>query len=140
MKPRRANDRRCRSKTRPKAAISSLDDIAASPDTQVFQLSMRTWLAPFDMGVSQDTDIILLPSNEPGLYELQLRLERRSGRNRGLEARQPRVHDRTAQTASGVAHRQTRRCSTNISCAVARISRGQQFPSKSRARWLFKLV
>ena len=40
---------------------------------------MRTWLAPFDMGVSQDTDIILLPSDEPGLYEMQLRLERRSG-------------------------------------------------------------
>jgi hypothetical protein len=40
---------------------------------------MRTWLAPFDMGVSQDTDIILLPSAEPGLYELQLRLHRQSG-------------------------------------------------------------
>ena len=31
------------------------------------------------MGVSQDTDIILLPAKEPGLYELQLRLARRSG-------------------------------------------------------------
>ena len=56
-----------------------LDEIGAAPDTQVYRLSLRTWLAPFDMGVSQDTDIILLPAKEPGLYELQLRLARRSG-------------------------------------------------------------
>ena len=53
--------------TPPKGGYIELDSIAESPDTQVFLLHMRTWLAPFDMGVSQDTDIILLPSNEPGL-------------------------------------------------------------------------
>ncbi|HEX8463549.1 MAG TPA: FtsX-like permease family protein, partial [Abditibacterium sp.] len=63
----------------PKSALIALDSIAADPETEVYRLSMRTWLAPFDMGVSQDTDIVLLPSQEPGLYELQLRLERRSG-------------------------------------------------------------
>ena len=63
----------------PKGGYIELDSIAESPDTPVFLLHMRTWLAPFDMGVSQDTDIILLPSNEPGLYEMQLRLMRRSG-------------------------------------------------------------
>ena len=63
----------------PKGGYIELDSIAASPDTQVFLLHMRTWLAPFDMGVSQDTDIILLPASEPGLYEMQLRLARRSG-------------------------------------------------------------
>ena len=63
----------------PKGGFIELDSIVESPDTQVFLLHMRTWLAPFDMGVSQDTDIILLPSKEPGLYEMQLRLERRSG-------------------------------------------------------------
>ena len=56
-----------------------LNEIRAEPDTQVYRLALRTWLAPFDMGVSQDTDIILLPAKEPGLYELQLRLARRSG-------------------------------------------------------------
>ena len=56
-----------------------LEEIAAEPESEVYRLAMRTWLAPFDMGVSQDTDIILLPSNEPGLYELQLRLLRKSG-------------------------------------------------------------
>lgn len=56
-----------------------LNEIKAEPDTQVYRLALRTWLAPFDMGVSQDTDIILLPAKEPGLYELQLRLARRSG-------------------------------------------------------------
>lgn len=56
-----------------------LDEIAADPETEVYHLAMRTWLAPFDMGVSQDSDIVLLPSKEEGLYELQLRLERQSG-------------------------------------------------------------
>jgi cell division protein FtsX len=63
----------------PKGGRIELESIAADPGTEVYRLSMRTWLAPFDMGVSQDTDIILLPSKEEGLYELQLRLERRSG-------------------------------------------------------------
>jgi hypothetical protein len=63
----------------PRNGFLKLEDIAAAPDAEVYRLSMRTWLAPFDMGVSQETDIILLPSNEPGLYELQLRLERKSG-------------------------------------------------------------
>jgi hypothetical protein len=63
----------------PKGGYLALDSIAADPNTEVYRLSLRTWLAPFDMGVSQDTDIILLPASEPGLYELQLRLERRSG-------------------------------------------------------------
>ena len=56
-----------------------LEDIAASPDTEVYHIAMRTWLAPFDMGVSQDTDILLIPSQEEGLYELQLKLVRQSG-------------------------------------------------------------
>jgi hypothetical protein len=63
----------------PKTQLISLDAIPAKPETEVYRLSMRVWLAPFDMGVSQDTDIVLLPSNEPGLYELQLRLVRQSG-------------------------------------------------------------
>ncbi|MBW3635987.1 MAG: ABC transporter permease, partial [Armatimonadetes bacterium] len=63
----------------PKGGLIELEEIAADAHSEVYRLSMRTWLAPFDMGVSQDTDIILLPSAEPGLYELQLRLERRSG-------------------------------------------------------------
>jgi hypothetical protein len=48
-------------------------------DIEVYCLSLRVWLAPFDMGVSQDSDILLMPSKDEGLYELQLRLVRRSG-------------------------------------------------------------
>ena len=48
-------------------------------DVEVYCLSLRVWLAPFDMGVSQDSDILLVPSQDVGLYELQLRLVRRSG-------------------------------------------------------------
>jgi hypothetical protein len=56
-----------------------LGKIAADPDSKIFRLSMRVWLAPFDMGVSQDTDIILMPSEEEELFELQIRLVRESG-------------------------------------------------------------
>lgn len=56
-----------------------LEQIAADANTEVYRLAMRVWLAPFDMGVSQDTDILLVPSSEPGLYELQLKLVRQSG-------------------------------------------------------------
>jgi hypothetical protein len=63
----------------PSVMLLNLSNIAADPNQEVFRLSMRIWLAPFDMGVSQDADIVLLPSPEPGLYELQLRLQRQSG-------------------------------------------------------------
>ena len=56
-----------------------LENIAADPETTVCHIAMRTWLAPFDMGVSQDTDILLMPSPEPGLYELQIKQVRQSG-------------------------------------------------------------
>jgi len=59
--------------------VMKLEDIAAAPNTQVYRLAMRTWLAPFDMGVSQDSEILLIPSKERGLYELQLKLVRQSG-------------------------------------------------------------
>jgi hypothetical protein len=63
----------------PTFAQLELGKIAAAPDSKIFRLSMRVWLAPFDMGVSQDTDIILMPSEEEELFELQIRLVRESG-------------------------------------------------------------
>jgi hypothetical protein len=57
----------------------AIENIAADAGTEVYHLAMRVWLAPFDMGVSQDVDIFLLPSTEPNLYELQLKLVRQSG-------------------------------------------------------------
>ncbi|HEY0074135.1 MAG TPA: ABC transporter permease, partial [Abditibacteriaceae bacterium] len=63
----------------PSVMLLNLSNIAADPEQEVYRLSMRIWLAPFDMGVSQDADIVLLPSPEAGLYELQLRLWRQSG-------------------------------------------------------------
>jgi hypothetical protein len=61
--------------------VSRIDvaKIAADENTEVYHLAMRVWLAPFDMGVSQDVDIFLMPSPEEGLYELQLKLVRQSG-------------------------------------------------------------
>jgi hypothetical protein len=59
--------------------LINLEEIAMDAGAPIYRLSMRVWLAPFDMGVSQDVDILLMPSDEPGLYELQLRLMRLSG-------------------------------------------------------------
>jgi hypothetical protein len=60
-------------------AIKRSASQATDEETEVYRLSMRVWLAPFDMGVSQDVDIMLMPSSEPDLYELQLKLVRQSG-------------------------------------------------------------
>ena len=53
--------------------------IQGHDNLEVYRLTQRIWLAPFDMGVSQDADILLMPSQDEGLYEMQLRLVRRSG-------------------------------------------------------------
>ena len=60
-------------------AAIDIEKIAAAAHTEVYHLGMRVWLAPFDMGVSQEVDILLMPSEERGLYELQLKLVRQSG-------------------------------------------------------------
>jgi ABC-type antimicrobial peptide transport system permease subunit len=42
-------------------------------------VSATTWLAPYDLGVSQDFHLVFEPSPVPGVYALKLRLQRLSG-------------------------------------------------------------
>jgi hypothetical protein len=45
----------------------------------VFHLQAVTWLAPYDLGVSQHLKLSLSPSEAPGIYLLDLRLTRLAG-------------------------------------------------------------
>ena len=42
-------------------------------------LSMRAWLAPYDLGVSQDVELRAEPTGDFGVYSIRLRLKRLSG-------------------------------------------------------------
>ena len=44
-----------------------------------YTIEMRMWLAPFDMGVSQDTALRATPTGQYGIYEIEMVLDRTSG-------------------------------------------------------------
>lgn len=44
-----------------------------------YQLTLRVWLAPYDLGVSQIVDLRTTPTGEHSIYQLELRLHRQSG-------------------------------------------------------------
>ncbi|MFH1605423.1 MAG: ABC transporter permease, partial [Pseudomonadota bacterium] len=44
-----------------------------------YQLQMRVWLAPYDLGVSQDVELRAVPSGDFGVYSIQLKIKRLSG-------------------------------------------------------------
>ena len=46
-----------------------------------YQLAMRVWLAPYDLGVSQELEMRAVPAGDFGVYEIQLRIRRLSGQS-----------------------------------------------------------
>ena len=44
-----------------------------------YSVKCRTWLAPFDLGVSQDVQLETVPTSMEDVYELQLTINRESG-------------------------------------------------------------
>lgn len=56
--------------------IRTTPGIASSP---AYHLSARIWLAPFDLGVSQDVSLDFLPTGSFGVYEVQIALRLVSG-------------------------------------------------------------
>ncbi len=44
-----------------------------------FRLTLKVWLAPYDLGVSQLVDLRTMPTGEYRIYELELRLHRQAG-------------------------------------------------------------
>ncbi|MBL7171138.1 MAG: hypothetical protein ISS46_04000 [Candidatus Omnitrophica bacterium] len=48
-------------------------------DENGFMVSFKSWLAPFDLGVSQKVDMRAIPTGEYGIYEIHLEIDRLSG-------------------------------------------------------------
>ena len=46
---------------------------------QYFILSMRNWLAPYDLGISQDVSLTASPTGEHNIYKIEVKLDRLSG-------------------------------------------------------------
>ena len=46
---------------------------------QAYRLAMRAWLAPYDLGVSQDVELQAIPAHDFGVYLIQLHIRRLSG-------------------------------------------------------------
>ena len=44
-----------------------------------FILSMRTWLAPYDLGISQNVSLTALPTGEHNIYKIVVKIDRLSG-------------------------------------------------------------
>ena len=50
-----------------------------TPEGPSYTIQMQTWLAPFDMGVSQETVLRATPTGRYGIYEIEMVLDRMSG-------------------------------------------------------------
>ena len=50
-----------------------------TPEGPSYTIQMQTWLAPFDMGVSQETVLRAMPTGRYGIYEIETVLDRMSG-------------------------------------------------------------
>jgi len=46
-----------------------------------YQLAMRVWLAPYDLGVSQDVELRAVPTGDFGVYLIRLHIKRLSGQS-----------------------------------------------------------
>jgi len=55
--------------------LNTLDEA----DQKGYNLAMRVWLSPYDLGVSQDVELRAVPTGDFGVYLIQLRILRLSG-------------------------------------------------------------
>ena len=53
--------------------------IQTNQNGQFFILKMRTWLAPYDLGISQDVTLTALPTGDHNIYKIEVTLNRLSG-------------------------------------------------------------
>lgn len=52
---------------------------AAAETKAEFRIRMRTWLAPYDLGISQDVTLDAIPTGEHDIYKVEVTLHRLSG-------------------------------------------------------------
>jgi hypothetical protein len=53
--------------------------ISADGPEPSYEISMRTWLAPYDLGISQQVSLRAIPTGEHRIYKIEMHIERLSG-------------------------------------------------------------
>ena len=51
----------------------------ARPAGMEYQIALRAWLAPYDMGISQDVRMHAIPTGEHDIYRIEVQIHRVSG-------------------------------------------------------------
>ncbi len=50
-----------------------------TPDGTAYAIAMRAWLAPYDLGISQDVTLHAIPTGEHHIYKIEVQINRLSG-------------------------------------------------------------
>ena len=50
-----------------------------TPDGTAYAIAMRAWLAPYDLGISQDVTLHAIPAGEHNIYKIEVHIHRLSG-------------------------------------------------------------
>ena len=56
-----------------------VEDLSISREINTLRLNTKTWLAPFDQGVTQQVDLEMSPDESTGYYQIEIELHRTSG-------------------------------------------------------------
>ena len=82
-----------------------LTAVEGPSDQPMYHISMMTWLAPYDLGISQKVSLSAAPAeNEKDLYAVWVDIHRESGDVASWQRHQPALPERAAQTIPGLAH------------------------------------
>jgi len=53
--------------------------IHSEESAPAYEIAMRTWLAPYDLGISQQVRLMAIPTGEHQIYKIEVLIERLSG-------------------------------------------------------------
>ncbi|MCD6335176.1 MAG: hypothetical protein J7M27_07585 [Candidatus Latescibacteria bacterium] len=52
---------------------------SGAPEEPIYEVTTKTWLAPYDLGVSQEVRMSAIPTGEHGVYRVEVSIHRKSG-------------------------------------------------------------
>ena len=52
---------------------------AETSDGTAYAIAMKAWLAPYDLGISQDVTLHAIPTGEHNIYKIEVHIHRLSG-------------------------------------------------------------
>jgi hypothetical protein len=52
---------------------------SGTPEEPIYEVTTKTWLAPYDLGVSQEVRMSAIPTGEHGVYRVEVAIHRESG-------------------------------------------------------------